>query len=253
MKKKYSLLVLFIFIFVGSLSFVSAAQEDTSSNETRKVDTRDTQTKTVDAHECERYPERCPDVRPIKVETKTDDFRDTDDDGDIVPTRYERSASELGDTENNKVEGAKTYNSTRSNRTGGIFIGDNEIEDCKWDPPKCRDELEVRIMESQIKVRTDDTLWCWGRAGRECPTELREERRDILKDRLQVEQRQYQRLRLQFKPRVERLFERLSEEEYDRLSERLASLIEQHQDSSNTRLLAAILVLQELLESVERL
>ena len=61
-----------------------------------------------------------------------------------------------------QVESKANYNNTRSNKSN-IIISDSEIEDCKWDPPKCRDELEARIMQERIQVRDDHSLWCWGR------------------------------------------------------------------------------------------
>jgi len=269
-------------IWAISVSQSYATMEDGSGGwKVNVTDIYDKETKTIDTHECEKYPERCKDEVKVQIEWKAltneddkdtwvDDAIDTaqdynstrsnrrknemwdvDDDGDRAPTRYERWVNELWDKEIDAWDRTQSHNSSRSNRTEWIRMSDVEIEDCRWNPPKCRDELEARMMESQIKVRTDDEVWCWGRAWSHCSPEVREERREILKERLNVKEAQYNRLQRQLEPRVSRLFQRLSEEERDTLSERLASLVEQHQESSNARLLAAILVLQELLESVE--
>lgn len=202
-------------------------------------------------------------------------------------TWYSYEKDDIIDTNDDAIDTAQDYNSTRSNRRKNEMIDDSRDLDYKNDSltdtqnilPKAdyqdfysdndiiptriekvtdikqtRSEWDTeKLRNARIQVKDDSTLWCWGKAARGCSPEVREERREIMKERLQIEAWQYQRLQKQFQPRVQRLFERLSEEEYDRLSERLASLIEQHQDWGNIRLLSAILALQELLESVAKL
>ena len=280
MKQLYTFLLVSIFMFTGSVSYAYVTQKDW--DESSVINTHE-RIQAVDAHECEKYPDRCPDYKKeVEIQaTEIDDCKwyperckkeeqaqqvqiqldahECEKYPDRCPDYHKKETrSDVGGNVspgqgNNTIQWARTHNSTRSNRTEWIFVSDNEIEDCKWDPPKCRDQIAAQIQEQRIQLRTDNSLWCWGRAARHCSQEMRQERREILKERLHIQQREYNWLHRQLQPRVERLFEGLSEEERDRLFERFTTLMEQHQESNNTRLLAAILILQEALEDVDHI
>ena len=218
MKKTTALFVILCFMLPAWV--VAQDAQDYNSSRSNKawgeMHIRDTETskeRISQPENCRLENSDCDDTNPdIRPSRWTPDYLDLDSDNDSIPDSIER-----------------------------VNIRQTQAE-----------RERERIQNERIQIRDDNSLYCWGRAWIQCWAEVRQERREILKERLQIQRMQYQRLQRQFQPRVQRAFERLSEEEYDKLSERLAGLLEQHQDSWNARLLAAILALQEILESIER-
>ncbi len=315
MKKIYTIVVFLVLLFSTSVYAVEEQNHNSSrSNETEWIiSSENVDAKALDSHECEKYPDRCPDY---KVSEEFQQVEIDDCKWDPAKCRQEAESNNVEALDVHECERypdrcpdykvsdevEANYNNSRSNRS--TINSDLEIDDCKWNPAKCKqeaesnsvkaldvhecerypdrcpdyevsDEVEVRdldsdddwISDSSVNITTDNNdkatpklyqgrlkisengeLYCWGKTSRECSKEEREQKRESLKEHLQINKMQYSRFKNQFKPRVEAVFERLSEERYERVSQKIARLVEKNQDSENKTMLAAILTLQELLD-----